>query len=61
MVVGRKKESMKTESLVLAGKEKQHVMKRKRVETDLEFRFRFSVVVLTYLFAGFIFTRSRQV
>ena len=36
-------------------------MRRKKAETDFEFSFWFSVVVLTYLFSGFVSTAARLV
>ena len=52
-----KKESMKAELTVLVGQgETTCHEERKRTNTDLEFSLWCSVSVLTYLFAGFIFT-----
>ena len=52
------KQSMKTESPALAGQRETACPEEKRVKTNLEFSFEFSFVVLTCLFAVFVFKVS---
>ena len=52
---------MKTELTALAKQRETTCHERERADTDLEFSFWFSVVVLMYLFAGFVSTSVCQV
>ena len=52
----RKKENMRAESTALAEERKHVMMGRERADTDLFIFFLYFLVVLTRLFAGFVFT-----
>ena len=59
VVTERKKDSIKVESTALAWlRDTTYFEEKERADTDLEFHSVFSVVDLTCLLAGFVFTGS---
>ena len=60
VIVGKKRDSMKVESIALAGIRETCHTEEERPDTDFDFSFWFSLIVQTGVYTVFVFTGSHQ-